>query len=593
MTSREKIAALRQWMKKQGLAAYLVPTEDPHLSEYVPDCWRRREWLSGFTGSAGDVIVTQREAGLWTDSRYYLQAERELDGEVFQLFRLGQPGVLKANEWLAKRLRKGQVVGADPRTLSNQRAELLEELLEEKGIRLRLPARNPVDRIWKDRPPLPAGPIVLHARRYAGESVDSKLRRVRKELEEADAAAQVVTLLDEVAWLFNIRSRDVEFVPLAIAYAIVTLRGATLFLDATRLSPPAKRALRRTARLRPYEDVGEALRALGRKGRRVLIDPDSVNRWVVSRLRGAALVSQESPVLRLKAVKNSTEVQGMRDCHVRDGVAVVRFFHWVDVAARRYRITESDAAAVLDCLRAAEDLNQGSSFGSIVSFGPNGALNHYRPRAGQDIRLRRRGILLVDSGGQYLDGTTDVTRTVTLGKPTKREKEYFTRVLKAHIQLTTTSFPQGAIGIRMEAIARRQMWDAGLDYGHGTGHGVGHYLSVHEGPVGFGRRSEAELAIGNVISIEPGYYVTGKFGFRTENLVVVVRDAKRSTKDREWMKFEPLTMAPIDRRLIERRLLTKDERAWLNDYHRSVYRALNRRIEPKVRDWLRRVTRPI
>ncbi|MBD3237407.1 MAG: M24 family metallopeptidase [Candidatus Eisenbacteria bacterium] len=593
MNARERVAALRRWMKTRGLAAYLVPTEDPHLSEYVPDCWKRREWLSGFTGSAGDLVVTHRMAGLWTDSRYYLQAERELDRDVFQLFRVGQPGVPKADDWLARNLRSGQFLGADPRTLSNQRAETLQERVAERGARLRLPARNPIDRLWKERPPMPSAPIVLHPRRYAGQSVDSKLRRVRRELAEANARAQVVTLLDEIAWLFNIRSRDVEFVPLAISYAIVTARGAMLFLDASRLTPRAKRTLRTHARIRPYEEVGQALRDLGRKGARVLVDPDSVNRWVVDRLRGAEIVFKGSPVLGLKAVKNSTEVQGMRDCHVRDGVALVRFFHWIDRAARRYRITESEAAAVLDCLRAAEDRNQGPSFASIVSFGPNGAVIHYRPRAGTDRRIGKRGILLVDSGGQYLDGTTDVTRTVTLGKATPREKRHFTRVLKSHIALTTTCFPQGAIGVRMEAIARRKMWDAGLDYGHGTGHGVGHYLSVHEGPVGFGKRSEAELSIGNVISIEPGYYVPRRYGFRTENLVVVVRDAKRSTKEREWMQFEPLTLAPIDRRLIDRRLLTKDEKDWINSYHAKVYRALGRRLEPGVRAWLRRGTRPI
>jgi Xaa-Pro aminopeptidase len=593
MTSRERVAALRRLMKTQGLAAYIVPTEDPHLSEYVPECWMRREWLSGFTGSAGDVVVTAKQAGLWTDSRYYLQAERQLDPKVFRLFKVGEAGVPQPGGWLAAHLKRGQVVGADPRVISNRRAGFLAKVLAAKGVKLRLPDRNLVDRIWLDRPPMPSEPIVRHAKRFAGESVASKLARIRKAMGAEGAVAYVVTALDEIAWLFNIRSRDVEFTPLVIAYAIITRRGAALFLDSERLSPGVRRWLRGFARLRSYGEIGGDLRDLGKRGTRVLVDPDAVNRWVVARLKGAEIVFRESPILGARAVKNAVQVQGMRDCHVRDGVALVRFFHWIERAVKHKRISESEAAARLDALRAEGQYFHGLSFATIASFGPNGAVIHYRARPGQDINLRRRGILLTDSGGQYLDGTTDVSRTITLGKPTKRERVLFTRVLKGHINLSWTCFPKGTVGERLEALAKQALWFDGLDYGHGTGHGVGHFLSVHEGPVGFGRRSHAQLAAGNVVSIEPGYYEAGRYGFRTENLVVVVRDAKRSTAQREWLTFEPLTLCPIDRRLIERKLLTKEERAWLNAYHECVYRTLGRYLEPAVRSWLRKSTRPI
>jgi Xaa-Pro aminopeptidase len=593
MTSPEKLAALRRLMRREGLAAYLVPSNDPHLGEYLPECWKRRHWLSGFTGSAGDLVVTMREAGLWTDSRYFLEAGAALDPRAFKLFKKGLPGTPTIEQFLARKLRRGDVVGIDPQVLSRAWGETVEAALAAKGVRLGFPSRNLIDEIWRDRPPMPAAPFAPFPERLAGESVRSKLARLRKELAGLEADAHVIVALDAIAWLFNVRGADVAFNPFVVAYAIVTRRGATLFVAPEKVTPAVRRALRGCAQLAAYTETRRALRALGREHARVLIDPETTNRWILDQLKGAQVKFAPSPVMAMKAVKNATEVRGMRAAHVRDGVALARFFHWLEWAGPRERLTESDLAACVDALRADETGNRGPSFDSIVSFGGNGAIIHYRPIPGEDARVRRRGILLIDSGGQYLEGTTDVTRTVTLGRPTRRERELFTRVLKGHINLSRTRFPKGTKGAELEALARQALWMGGLHYSHGTGHGVGHYLAVHEGPVGFSARNPAVLEAGNIISVEPGYYLAGRYGFRTENLVVITRDPQYSTKEQEWLRLEPLTLCPIDLRLVEPALLSVEETVWLNAYHREVYREIGVRLAPEARAWLRRATQPI
>jgi Xaa-Pro aminopeptidase len=593
MTSPEKLRALRRLMRREGLAAYLVPSNDPHLSEYLPECWKRRHWLSGFSGSAGDIVVTMREAGLWTDSRYFLEAGVVLDPRAFKLFKKGVTGTPTIEQYLARKLRRGDVVGIDPHVLSRTWGETLESALSAKGVRLAFPSRNLVDEIWKDRPPMPAAPFAPFPERLAGESVKSKLTRLRKELDRLEADAHVIAGLDAIAWLFNVRGADVAFNPFVVAYAIVTRRRATLFVAPGKVTPEVRRSLRGCAELRPYTETSKGLRALGREHARVLVDPETTNRWILDQLKRAHVTFAPSPVVAMKAVKNATEVRGMRAAHVRDGVALARFFHWLEWAIPRERLTESDLAACVDALRADETGNRGPSFDSIIGFGGNGAIIHYRPLPGKDARVRARGILLTDTGGQYLEGTTDVTRTITLGKPTRREREIFTRVLKGHINLSRTRFPKGTKGSELEALARQGLWMGGLHYSHGTGHGVGHYLAVHEGPVGFSARNPAVLEAGNIISLEPGCYVDGRYGFRTENLVVVVRDTEFSTKAQEWLRLEPLTLCPIDQRLIEPKLLSREEIAWLNEYHRDVYREIGQRLAPEARAWLRRATRRI
>jgi Xaa-Pro aminopeptidase len=593
MTARERVAALRSLMRREKLSAYLIPSTDPHASEYVPSCWQRRHWLSGFKGSAGDVVVTAREAGLWTDSRYFLEAEGALEPRVIKLFRKGVPGVPTIEEYLVRRLRRGDAVGFDPQLLSRSWAETLEKALSAKGIRLVFPKQNLVDAIWTDRPPLPTAPIKPHAPRFTGEPARAKVKRLRATLARGEMDAHVIAALDEIAWLFNIRGGDVDYNPFVIAYAIVTRRTAVLYVAPGKVTPGARRALRGVAELKPYTHVGRGLHALGRSRARVLIEPETTNRWILDQLRGARLVYGMSPVTRAKSVKNRSEIRGMRACQVRDGAAFSRFCHWLEGAVKRERLTECALVEKLNAIRAKERLARGPSFEAIVGFRGNGAIVHYKPEPGKDARIRKRGILLIDAGGQYLDGTTDTTRTLSIGRPTRRERELFTRVLRGHINLCRTRFPKGTKGSELEALARQPLWEGGLHYTHGTGHGVGHYLSVHEGPVAFSPRGTVPLEPGNIISLEPGCYIAGRYGFRTENLVLVMRDEDRSTKEQEWLKLEPITLCPIDRRLIERKLMQRDERDWLNRYHREVYRQVGPRLKPEVRHWLRRATRPL
>jgi Xaa-Pro aminopeptidase len=593
MNARQRVDALRRLMRRQRLSAYLVPSSDPHLSEYVPECWKRRHWLTGFHGSVGDAVVTQREACLWVDSRYFLEAERDLDPRVFRLFKKGLPGTPTLEAYLNRALRRGQALGVDPQLLSRTAADSLEQALAPRRIRLRFPKKNLVDAIWAGRPPLPPDPVRVFPDRYAGESVRSKLSRLRAGLARRAADAHVVLALDAVAWLFNIRGTDVRFNPYVIAAAIVTRKGAQLFVERRKVTPALREALEGRVELRPYRQLGRELKALARAGASVLVDPDATTRAVLDDLRGARLVFMPSPITGAKAIKNRVEIAGMRAAHVLDGVAHVRFLHWMEGALRRGRLRESDLAARIDAFRMQERGCQGPSFETIVGFGANGAIIHYRPEPGRDARVGRRGVLLIDSGGQYLMGTTDVTRTLTIGRPTQRERELFTAVLRGHINLARTRFPKGTKGSELEALARQPVWDVGQHYLHGTGHGVGHYLGVHEGPIGFSERGTVPLMPGNTLSLEPGCYEAGKYGFRTENLVLVAPDRERSRKGREWLRLEALTLCPIDRRLIDVKRLGAGERAWVDAYHREVYRLIAPRLRPAVRRWLKKATAPL
>ena len=592
MTSREKIQGLRRLMKREKIHAYLVPSTDPHSSEYVPACWRRREWVSGFTGSAGDVVVFLNEAGLWTDSRYFLQAERQLEKGVVSLFKVGVEGTPTIEEYLIKKLKRGQAVGVDPQVLTEERAAAMSKALEERGIRLRY-TKNLIDGLWADQPPLPTEPVERYPDRLAGETVAEKLGRMRTELERRDVDFHVVTSLDCVAWLFNIRGRDVEYNPLVVAYAILGRRSAELFVDSVKLNATVRKGLDKIVRLRPYEAAGDAFAALGKKKARVLIDAPATNHWVVERMKGALIRYAPSPIVAAKAVKNQAQIRGIREAHRRDGVAMVRFLHWLEGALRERSFTELEVAETCEAFRADEQNYRGPSFETIVGFNANAAVVHYSPRTGENATIGKRGILLIDSGGQYLEGTTDITRTITIGTPSPREKELFTRVLKGHIGLARTAFPKGMTGIRIEIVARQALWAGGIEYGHGTGHGVGHYLSVHEGPVGFSPRALAPLEPGNLISNEPGCYETGHYGFRTENLVIIVPDKKRSTKELAWCALDEVTLCPIDRELVETAMLTAEERDWLNGYHARVLAELGPRLQPEVRAWLEEKTRPI
>jgi Xaa-Pro aminopeptidase len=599
MIAREKVEALRSLMRKRKVAAYLVPNTDAHQSEYVPSCWRRRPWLSHFTGSAGDVVVTLDEAGLWTDGRYFLQAEEELRGSGIKLFRMGDPGVPAIEEFLASRLKRGDILGADPQVVSLHRCASLEKALAPQGARLKLIGKNLVDLIWKDRPKPSLEPIRVLPTKYAGETVPSKLRRLRKAMEERSVDAHLLTTLDAVAWLCNIRGRDVEFNPVVVAYALVTGKEATLFTRLEKVSLETMKKLGPDVAVRPYGEISNALGRLGAAKARVWIDGETVNRWAVDLLKGADLVTDRSPVAMMKSRKNAAEIEGMRACHVRDGVAVVRFLKWLEDRLRRGKnggITEISAADRLEEFRAEGDLYQGLSFRTISGYGAHGAIIHYSVSPESDVPLKHEGIYLVDSGGQYLDGTTDITRTVLLGKKvTKEQKDRFTRVLQGHIALARAKFPNGVSGIRLDTLARVPLWNRGLDYNHGTGHGVGSYLNVHEGPQSINPKKDtgAPLEAGNVLSNEPGYYEPGAYGFRIESLVLVVEEKGLSRNGRPFLRFETLTMCPIDRRLIDVTLLDERESAWVDAYHKTVFRSLSPRLGPDDRAWLKRACAPL
>ncbi len=594
MNTRDKVAALRRLMKKHGLAAYFVPSADPHQSEYLPEDWKARAWLSGFTGSAGELLVGPRQAGLWTDGRYFLQAGMQLEGSGITLMRMGEPGTPTMAGWVASQLKKGQFLGMDPTVVSAAAAADFESRLAPHGIRIKFLTTNLVATLWEDRPEASLAPLTVHAVRYAGESVDSKLKRVRAEMKAAGANAHVVGALDQIAWLLNIRSRDVLFTPVATGYAVITDRGCTFYVDGRKVTRAAAKALKGRAVIREYGEVWNDLKVLaGRKGTRIWIDPATINRRVVDSLKGAVLHRAVSPITALKAVKNPAQIEHITEAHRRDGVAMVKFLKWLEPAVRKGGVTEISAADRLAAFRAEGEGFMDLSFDTISGYAGHGAIIHYSATPGSNAGLKPKGLYLIDSGGQYPEGTTDITRTVALGKPTPRQKECFTRVLMGTIDCTMTPFPAGTTGQRHEMFARRALWMMGADYAHGTGHGVGQYLGVHEGPHSLKNIVTPPLVEGNLMSIEPGHYEKGRFGIRIENLAFVTRNEKLSRGGRTWYGFHAVTLCPIDRRLIDRKLMTRDQIDYLNAYHKRVYKELAPRLDKAHRDWLRLATRPV
>jgi Xaa-Pro aminopeptidase len=593
---KDKLAALRRLMKRQGIAAYLVPSTDPHQSEYVPEFWKRRQFLTGFTGSAGDALVTEKKAALWTDSRYFLQAERELRGTGFALFRLGRPGVPSWPEWIVRELSPDDILGLDPKLITHREYSRLEKELKRRRILLRAIEKNLVDAAWEQRPMPPAGKISLHPRRFAGESVRSKLNRLRQKMVEEGADAHVLSQLDAIAWLFNTRGSDVEFNPVAIAYAVVTPKKATLFIDRKKITKKVGQGLRGDVTIEDYEDFAGRLFELRSAKRRVWLDEASASEWLVRRLGGMTrALFKPSPVHMFKAVKNRTEIAGARKAHLRDGVAMVRFLCWLEREVPRGGVTELSAARKAEECRGGQEFFQGPSFKTISSYGSHGAVVHYAVSRETDVPLKPRGVYLIDSGGQYLEATTDITRTACLGRPNEEHRDRFTRVLQGLIRLSELSFPRGTCGPQVDILARLALWDRGLNYGHGTGHGVGAYLGVHEGPqsIAPSRGFGVALEPGMVTTIEPGYYKENAFGLRLENMVLVVRDQTKSSRASVFHAFETLTLCPIDLRLVKRDLLAPGEVLWLNRYHRRVRNALMPHLAKTERVWLKKATRVI
>lgn len=595
MTVVERLAALRQLMAQQGLSAYYVPSTDPHASEYVAEVWQRRAFISGFNGSAGTVVVTPSKAGLWTDSRYFLQAESQLAGSGIDLFKMGEPGVPEVETWLAQELKPTQQLGLDARVVTAAAYDGLRAALAPAGIVLKPVHQDLVEQVWgQEIPAMPSAALRIHRLEWAGATVAQKLAAIRTAMAAEGADAHVVAALDEVAWLTNLRGGDVQCNPVFIAYALVERGNATLFVEPGKVTPEVRDALAGEFALRPYQELDLSLHEICLKKIRVWVDPATVNQAIVENLGkfGADVLRKTGPIAALKGAKNVAEIAGMRASHVRDGLAMVKLLAWLKEAVENGFQTELSVAKKAEELRSEHPYFVGLSFSSIVAYGPHGAIVHYSPTEESDAALSSDGILLIDSGAQYLDGTTDITRTVALGHATPFQKRAYTAVLKGHLALARTHFPVGTNGYQLDAIARAPLWENGFQYGHGTGHGVGAALSVHEGPFSISlRRNMTPLVPGNITSNEPGFYKAGAFGIRIENLMLV-REAGME-EGVPYLGLEPLTLCPYCRDLIDVELLTATEIRQVNDYHRKVMEALGPELPRDVRNWLSKATAAI
>jgi Xaa-Pro aminopeptidase len=588
-----RIAALRIELKRRGLDGLIVPRADRHQNEYVPPCEERLAWLTGFSGSAGVAVVLADRAMLFVDGRYTLQAREQVDPAVFAVEHLiDRP----PDAWLEANLTAGARLGYDPWLHTVEAAEKLAKACAAAGATLVPADSNPIDAIWSDRPAPPLGPVVLHDLRFAGEEAATKLARVAAEVTKARADALVVSDPHAVAWAFNIRGADVAHTPLPLAFAVVANEGRpALYVDGRKLANAVRHRLEELADVREPAALVPDLAKLGAAGKTVRLDQataaDALARTVAD--AGGKVSGGSDPIALMKAVKNAVEIEGARGAHRRDGAAVARFLAWFDRAAPGGGLTEIDAVAALESFRRDTGLLKDVSFPTIAGSGPNGAIVHYRVTRASNRRINAGELFLVDSGAQYEDGTTDITRTVAVGAPSAEMRERFTRVLKGHIALARAVFPDGTTGAQLDTLARQYLWAAGLDFDHGTGHGVGSYLSVHEGPARISKLGTAALKRGMILSNEPGYYRTGAYGIRIENLVLVVPASAVAGAEKELNAFETLTLAPIDRRLIDPILLEPAEIRWLDDYHARVAATLLPLVDAETQAWLAAATRPV
>jgi Xaa-Pro aminopeptidase len=590
MTVAEKLQAFRQALKAQSLDAYVVLRTDPHQSEYLPAHWEQLRWLSGFSGSAGSLVVTATWAGLWTDSRYFLQAEEELAGSGIELMKQGEPEVPTPQAWLLEQLESGQAIGVDAQLLTAQQWRHWEKRLTPQG----LPWQATPDfftNLWADRPPLPQAQVTAFPLEFAGRDRGDKLADLRHELQHVAATHLLLTRLDDIAWTFNLRGADIPYNPVFYSYALIGPDYAQLFIAPPKLPDSLRRQLlQQGISCHPYGELAATLQAL----------PSGSTLWLAPQQVPAALVHSLPPTLKrheapqpvtgLKARKNETEQHHIREVMLKDGVAMVAFLHWLTTEVGQQPITELSATKQLEQFRRQQPDYIGPSFNPISGYGDHGAIVHYAVSEASDRPLEAAGIYLVDSGGQYLNGTTDITRTVAMGPPSPQQKRDFTLVLKGHIALARAVFPKGTHGYQLDVLAREPLWDSGLNFGHGTGHGVGFYLNVHEGPQSISARAHgAPLAAGMLTSNEPGIYRSGQYGIRIENLLLCLPHSK--TEFGEFLRFETVTLCPIDRQLIEVELLSTAERTWLNAYHARVLDILGPYVPVEARQWLIDATR--
>ena len=597
MNINQRFEDLREMLRREHLAAFIFPSTDPHQSEYVADHWKSREWISGFNGSAGTAVVTLTSAALWTDSRYFLAAEEQLRGTEYQLMKQKLEGTPTIAEWIGKECGPGAEVALDGWCSSASSVkELIVDLRKQGGITLRTNF-DPLKMIWSGRPAIPENPVEIYPLEYAGEAAHDKIARIRKALREKHADGMLMAALDDIAWTLNLRGADVHCNPVFVSYLLISSKDVTLYINKEKLTPEVSAYLKAEGvGVDTYENVKKGLKDYFEYN--ILLDPDEVNYALYDVVRkqetgvrsATAIVEEESPVKRMKTVKNEREIAGFRSAMLKDGIAMVKFLKWLDSCKELQ--TEISIDQKLTSLRAEQPLFRGVSFDTIAGYAEHGAIVHYEATPETDVPLKPEGFLLLDSGAQYLDGTTDITRTIALGPLTDEMKKVYTLVLKGHIQIELCKFPSGASGTQIDILARKDMWREGLNYLHGTGHGVGSYLNVHEGPHQIRMEwKPAPLVAGMTVTDEPGVYLAGKFGVRIENTLLIT--PYQETEFGKFLQFESLTLCPIDKTPIVVEMMTQEELEWLNDYHQHVFDTLSPYLNADEREWLSDACAPL
>lgn len=588
---KERMHALRMTFNPNSIRAFIIPSTDPHLSEYVAPHWKSREWISGFTGSAGTVVITMKEAGLWTDSRYFLQAAEQLEGSGITLYKEMLPETPSIIEFLRRHLKPGESVSIDGKMFSVQQVEQMKEELAPYSLQVDI-FGDPLKNIWEDRPSMPDSPAFIYDIKYAGVSCEQKVAAIRAELKKKGVDALFLSALDEIAWTLNLRGNDVHCNPVVVSYLLITQEDVFYFIAPEKVTQEVEAYLKEQhVSLKGYDDVESFLNTFTAKN--ILIDPKKTNYAIYSAINPECnIIRGEAPVASMKAIRNEQEIAGVHAAMQRDGVALVKFLKWLEEAVPSGKETELSVDRMLHEFRAQQPLYMGESFDTIAGYKEHGAIVHYSATPETDIPLQSKGFLLLDSGAQYLDGTTDITRTIALGELTEEEKIDYTLILKGHIALAMAKFPVGTRGAQLDVLARMPIWSHGMNFLHGTGHGVGHFLSVHEGPQSI-RMNENPVVLqpGMVTSNEPGVYKAGSHGIRTENLTLVCKD--REGMFGEYLKFETITLCPICKKGIIKEMLTADEIKWFNDYHRSVYEKLSPDLNEEEKEWLRVATSAI
>lgn len=581
-------------MKEKGIKAYIIPTSDPHQSEYLADYYKTRVWISGFTGSAGTVVVTENEAILWTDGRYFIQAENQLAGSEIQLFKMGIPGFPTYMEWLRDNLEEGDTIGFNGKIFPQSDVKKLEKEVENKKIEL-IDEFDLVGELWTDRPSTPRSKAFVHDVKYTGKTAKEKVEEVRKEMEKKGADYFLLGSLDDIAWVYNIRGRDVTCNPVVISYALISKDRAWLFVDKDKIDAKVESYLKENGiEIDEYDKVISYVKKIKEESK-VFIDPSRINRWLYKGIpEKCEIIEGTNITTNLKGIKNSTEIENQKNAYIKDGVALVKFLYWLDENLGKIKITEVSAAEKLEEFRKEQDGFIEPSFDTIAAYKENAAMMHYKAEEGKsNYELKREKMFLVDSGGQYYDGTTDITRTIVLGDITEEEKKDFTLTLKGHINLINARFLYGATGSSLDVLCRYPLWQEGLDYKCGTGHGVGFLLNVHEGPHRISTvPDKVKLEKGMIVTIEPGVYKAGKHGIRIENVAVVEEDIETEFGGK-FMKFENISYCPIDLRGIDVDMLTEEEIKWLNDYHEEVYEKLSPYLNDEEKEWLKEETRSI